>query len=765
MVWRVFDQKRVVIWGILLVFMVGLAGKAQESKPINPAEQTNSQEEPALSIGTELLQVDAVVTDKNGNLVRDLHKEDFELLENSKAQEIAFWSKVIGKFGPSDANPKALPKSKSGSTTEVGSRTLVMVVDDLHISPNNITALRKSLKSFLDQYLTSRDRLAVVCTSGNLGLLQQLTTDQRVMKLAVDRLASRSRQAASSLDQFQITETQAFRIVEGDRQAIDLAVEHYRQSFPGEPALQVSLEGLVQARATQIVNQISVEVSQTFGTLRGTFNRLKNIPGRKAVIFATDGFQLDTRLRNNFSEMNQLIDLANRCGVVVYSISSAGLTNAALGPGPAPTMSADRTNVAFTYESQGGIASIDAMKAIAQETGGFAVYNSNDLTGALSRVAADNAAYYVLAYYPERTSETRDLKIAVRVKNRPDLVIRTRSSFVLEGKKPELTATSHSDKEKKKEKKEKKPKKEKQLTDQQKVTVQLIDALHSFVPTTDLKLSLAGTFMASEDKDQPNTGVTIAIDVNSLTFEEKKDFQQNTLTGLFAINTVDGKEIMLKENVINVGYTKPQLKQARRDGLNYTQMVRLDPGMYCVRVALRDPISGLIGTAVEWLDVPNLKKVKMGFSSLMLICKEQGGFDPTALLNFSTPIGDGAPILPPGYKVVNQAVRGVQVNSRLGFVSQLFNVPQPKSTSEAAVSIQVAILHDGKQVVTTPPHPLKKQPDSTGKLSFAAQIELDGLGPGEYVLQLNALAQNGKTTASREQAFSIFDPATVPKSE
>jgi hypothetical protein len=74
-------------------------------------------------------------------------------------------------------------------------------------------------------------------------------------------------------------------------------------------------------------------------------------------------------------------------------------------------------------------------------------------------------------------------------------------------------------------------------------------------------------------------------------------------------------------------------------------------------------------------------------------------------------------------------------------------------------------LREGKQVVTTPPHPLKKQPDTTGKLSFAAQIELDGLGPGEYVLQLTALAQNGKTTASREQAFSILDPAIVSPSE
>ncbi|MBI4749746.1 MAG: VWA domain-containing protein [Acidobacteria bacterium] len=765
MVWCVIAQKRVVIWGILLVFVAGLVCKAQESNPVPPSEQTNSQEEPALSIGTELLQVDAVVTDKNGNPVRDLRKEDFELLENSKVQDIAFWSKVTGKFGPSDANPKAVPKPKSGSATEAGSRTFVMVVDDLHISPSNITALRKSLKSFLDQYLTSRDRLAVVCTSGNLGVLQQLTTDQRVMTMAVERLSSRTRQSASSLDQFQVTETQAFRIVEGDRQAIDLAVETYRQSFPGEPTLQASLEGLVQARATQIVSQISLEVSQTFGTLRGTINRLKHIPGRKAVIFATDGFQLDTQLRNNFAEMNKLIDLANRSGVAVYSISSAGLTNPGLGAGPTPPMSADQKNLSFRYDSQGLIASIDAMKAIAQETGGFAVYNSNDLTGALKRIAADNDVYYVLAYYPERTSETRDLKIAVRVKDRPGLFIRTRSSFVLQGKNPELTAAGNPDKEKKKEKKEKKPKKEKQLTDQQKVTVQLIDALNSFVPTTDVKLSLAGTFMASEEKDQPNTGITIAIDVNSITFEEKKDLQQNTLTGLFAINTIDGKEVMLKENVINVGYTKPQLKQAKRDGLNYTQMVKLDPGIYCVRVALRDPISGHIGTAAEWLEIPNLKKVKMGFSSLVLICKEQGGFDPTALLNMSALVGDGTPILPPGYKVVNQAVRGVQVNSRLGFVSQLFNVPQPKSLSEAAVSIQVAILQDGKQVVTTPPHPLKKQPDATGKLSFAAQIELDGLGPGEYVLQLNALAQNGKATASREQAFSILDPAAISQPE
>jgi len=235
-----------------LAFILLIAGQAQ-----NPARQSQGQQkqdETVARIETELVQIDVVVTDKKGQPVRDLKREGFQLFEDGKPQTITHFAvstaarpadwlaadakraikegpgkELPGKESPGKEAPIKEPAvSNNPAATQTG-RYLVLAVDDLSLIPPHLLDVKRTLRRFIDEQMVGGDQAAIMTTSGNLGLLQQFTTDRYLLRHAIDRLQIRN--PAASRPAFpHISDYQAELIEANDREALSIAVEELLSS-------------------------------------------------------------------------------------------------------------------------------------------------------------------------------------------------------------------------------------------------------------------------------------------------------------------------------------------------------------------------------------------------------------------------------------------------------------------------------------------------------------------------------------------------------
>src|SRR5438477_9273681 len=167
--------------------------------PMTPANQSQSRHEidsqDVVKITTNLVQVDAVVT-KDGKQVTDLKPEDFQLFEDGKPQTITNFS-YISNVSAAPANVAATPPAKDKSAAPVVPaavrphdvrRTIALVIDDLGMSFQSISLARSQARKFVNEQIQPNDLVAIIHTSGEVGALQQFTTDRRMLYNAIDRL-------------------------------------------------------------------------------------------------------------------------------------------------------------------------------------------------------------------------------------------------------------------------------------------------------------------------------------------------------------------------------------------------------------------------------------------------------------------------------------------------------------------------------------------------------------------------------------------------
>src|SRR5690349_3352178 len=173
--------------------------------PIMGQNRPADDKDDVVKIRTNLVQVDAVVT-KDGKPVTGLTADDFEIYEDGRKQTITSFT-YISNVPTSATNAKAASANaaplKDSSTAkgvatppsppdpvkrDAARRTIAIVVDDLGISAESMGQIKTRLHKFLDEELQPNDLVAIIRTGGNVGALQQFTTDKRILNRAVDQL-------------------------------------------------------------------------------------------------------------------------------------------------------------------------------------------------------------------------------------------------------------------------------------------------------------------------------------------------------------------------------------------------------------------------------------------------------------------------------------------------------------------------------------------------------------------------------------------------
>ena len=183
----------------------------------------------------------------------------------------------------------------------------------------------------------------------------------------------------------------------------------------------------------------------TLGALEYVLRGIEALPGRKSVVFVSEGFDLgirDAKASRTWSAFTRVMDRANRAGVVVYSMDARGLQTGGMtaeddpqtpkmsmpgGTGDRRGRSATSSPAAARDRMRELLDTQDSLVYLAEQTGGFAVLNTNGLFDGLARVIDDTRGYYLLGFDTAIPANERwdpnDVRIRVK---RPGLTVRAR---------------------------------------------------------------------------------------------------------------------------------------------------------------------------------------------------------------------------------------------------------------------------------------------------------------------------------------------------
>jgi VWFA-related protein len=650
-------NKRVIL-AVLLSFCTLLSALGQTKPTDNPDD--------VVKITTNLVQIDVVVT-KDGKPVPGLRAEDFELYEDGRRQTITSFTYVSNMAGNVAAAPEKPREKTTGVVVppepikrDLPRRTIAIVVDDLGLSAESMSDVRRSLRKFVAEQIQPNDLVAIIRTGGEVGALQQFTNDKRLLTRAVDQLRWNlcSRAGINVLPRF------------------------------GSP---------VHAGCP-------FSYGSTLGQLRNTVDAMGQLPGRKSLILMSDSVPIQHQelQQNDYygvpesagddwiyrRGLNKIAERAIRSSVVIYSVDTQGLQTT--GPTAADQFSGDIRQI--TAQMNRVLATRSHLlqdrraggDLLARQTGGFQVRNSNDYQ--FERILQDQSGYYLLGYRPtDETFNKRFHHIKAKVKH-SGMSLRTRFGFYgvsEEDVKFQLPSPA-------------------QMTNL---------ALRSPFGAQEIELGLSSLF--ANDKVQGSLIRSfVYIDAKDLTFKPVDDRHQTSLEINGVIFGDNGRVVEQVKHGAILNLRDEEYEKAKREGLRlrFDMPVR-QPGAYQVRIAVREGHGYKIGSAGQFVAVPDLKNKQLALSGIVL--------------------GNVAEGAPQNVFMTNPAVRRFQVNTNLYFVFVVYN-------GSPNLVMQTKLFRDGKSFKASPETALDvaNQADLSRILTTHTLRLTPDLEPGNYYLQV-----------------------------
>jgi len=698
---------------------------------LNILGQTGSRpqdQSEVVRVFTDLVQTDVMVFDKQGRFADGLRREDFELRIDGKVKPIEFFERIsVGSVNEETQLSAARGTLSANKTSPLGAvpldrgRTVFFYLDDLHLGLGSLAATRKVMTDFIEKEMNQNDEAAITSASGQIGFLQQLSDQKAVLRAALKRVKYRP-YSVRDFDRPAMTEYQALLIDSNDRDVLEYFLEQTMRSNPG--ITRDIAENMVRVRVTTILQQASNITRQTLSGLEELVKSSSKLPGRKLVFFFSDGFLLDHRNSDSLANIRKITSDAARNGVVIYSLDARGLV-----------ASVSDVSVESAFDLTGRLdrsthgelkATQDAMHALARDTGGRPVFNTNALGVGLSRALQETSVYYLLAWRPDREAqEGKFRRIEVKLLEKLELTVRVRRGFYdgepapveSKAKNPRLAVKTPE--------------------------VQLREALGTAYPDRGIPIALNLNYIHAPDKRMLlSTSLKIAAESLSFSPEDGKQKAAVQILGLF-FNDRGQSGARFAERLTMTAKSESSVKGSDAS-VAYGFPVFLGPGLYQVRVAARDEKSGRTGSAHSWVEIPDLSGGKLTLSSVII-----GRHGPTATTN--TP-GNGQPSSEPVDLSIDSQY---QRNSVLRFVFFVYNAARAPADSLPDVAAQVQILRDNQPVITTALKKIATEGVDLDRLPYAADLSLAGLPAGQYVLQVTAVDRVSKTSASQQNRFSI----------
>jgi VWFA-related protein len=709
----------------------------QPSQPPPPAPQRPAQTEPTppedadenvVRITSNLVQFDAVVYDKNDRQVTDLRPEEFEIVVGGKRQEITNFSYVSTVSGRAEV--RAAPRPAGGSAApplpparlrpEQVRRTVALVVDDLGTSFESMHFVRRALRKFVDEQMEPGDLVAVIRTSAGIGALQQFTTDKRILHKAIDavRWYAMGRSGVSAFAPIEANTTELMQLPERAREA---------------------LENNVGGGADTLREEVFTV--GTLGALNFIVSGMDELPGRKSIVVFSDGFKIFRRdqgsiqTTNVMEQLRRLTDRATRAAVSVYTVDARGLPTLGLDASDNTAgYNAEQLEERMSSRRNDYLDAQEGLRYMAEATGGAFLRGSNDLTRGIRRALEEQQGYYLIGFRPDAElfgnehGRTRYNRFQVKV-TRPGLKPpRTRGGFYgVTDERARPVRRTRSE--------------------------QLIAAITSPFASGDLGLRLTTLFSRGEKNDSVLDSV-LHMDVSRFTVvDDEGDWKKLVFDVVALTFGEEGRVVDSLSRTETVKMRGEALQYVMANGLIYKMTVPLKkPGAYQLRVAVRDAATEKVGSASQFIEVPDLKKKRLALSSLLLTssppeASAQAAAAAAAAREEHNPLHDAA-------------VRRFRQGDRVDFVYHIYNAKPDRATGRPQLQTQMRIFRDGQKVYEGPllPYDPSQQTDPA-RLRAGSRVLLGHeLTPGEYVLQVavtDALADRQHAVATQWIDFEI----------
>jgi VWFA-related protein len=724
------DKKVSAIICSLLIILLNLQPAmvaAQDSKGKTVAEQ---QQDTPIRLRSDLVEVRAVVTDKQGNSIKNLRKEDFEIIENGKAQEITFFSAESlgdGK-GPVATAPKSpTDKPPVVKTSETPERTIVFFIDTLHISSANLLRAQDTLLKFIDERLTDRDLAAVVPSTGSLGIYSQFTSDKKLLRDAVKRLSIGAVRSTSLYTPFLASRVEN----EDSNGTTPIALEAAMNIVMAEEHLpdNEQFRGVVRsralARAREILAESTFQRRSVLVALRSVAERLAQLPGQRLLLLLSEGFSmLDNNGVADSSDLQTTVSRAARSGVVINSFSAKGLSTLSFFDVSRGGFIPSATGISNLMQltSAGDRELEDGLKRLAKETGGESYLTTNDLQGALGKALDANAFYYALSYYPSGNDEKEtSRRVKVQVKGHPEYDVRALSGYFVTPMRLENPLEAST------------PQKA------------LLQAINSPLASTDIEVDAIADFLDLQT-DDAQVSLSVYTDGKRLKYMEDNSSYLSKLLLLTEVIDARGSSQGITQDDIQIRLTPEQYKQATQNVYRYNKRLTLKPGLYQIRIGVRDTNTELVGTSMAWVEIPKANANKLILSSI--------AFEKFALSNPTAKNTEAKPVVvPPTVR------RGLNLFRNTDFIAFFCNAYNTSAVEKAGggLTVRVQILQDSKTVledVTIPFSSLIIQQDKNA-VKFGSQVNLKNLKAGLYEMRITVANQKGKQTATVNKLFQI----------
>jgi VWFA-related protein len=668
---------------LLLLFCVISPALAQT--PSQTPKPPVDEKDDVVKITTNLVQVDAVVT-KDGKLVTNLTADDFEIFEDGKRQAITSFAYISNL--PSSASPAATTDTKKTTTPVVpyapvkpneGRRTIAFVVDDLGLSAESLGQVKKQLWKFLAEQLSPNDLVAIIHTGGEMGALQQFTTDRRVLMRAVDQLRWNYCSSAG------IHVLPSVRSVRNE-----LPICSWDSYLKSLKAVRFIVDALayLPGRKSMVLLSDNLPIETQEESLLPQDRSQRPEIGNDNDVSTSQDPSLNTDSRNYYGTLRKIAEKAIRSSVVIYAVDTQGLQYT--GPTAADDISgrdpraigsliSARSKLLYNRR-QGG-------ELIAKQTGGFQVHNSNDFN--LDKIMEDQAGYYLIGYRPTDETFNRSFHhIKARVK-RSGMSLRTRFGFF--GVTEEEAART------------------KPLSTQDVTNL----ALASPFVAQDIEVDMTSFFV----EDTAGGSIVrsfVYIDAKNLTFTPANGKYQGSIELHGAIFGDNGAIAQQMKRGATVSLSERDYQQAMVNGMGLSfDMPVKRAGAYQARLVVRDRPSSRIGSAGQFVVVPDLRNKKPAVSGIIL----------------GLPNADQS--------VSNAGGRRFRQNDNLYFGFNIYNAANESGQLRNLV-MNAMLFRDGKSVYSGPEVPItgSNQKDLSRVLTSSVIKLTPDLVPGNYYLQV-----------------------------
>ncbi len=698
--------------------------------------QRPAPDEGVVKITTNLVQLDAVVTDKDGRQVRDLTAADFTLLQDGKPQKITSFSYVNTETGSAQTARSGSSSGIAATPTIAGPRVpgstgrmITFVLDDGNclLTQIGMIAAKEGLQKFINEQMLPDDRVAIYQTRSGSSMLQQYTSDKNLLLRAARKIRWYPPASAcggpgdGSL--FAAAKPNTY-----DKLSVDPSRANETRTIESGAERKIREGGEDLNRSNQVVG--------TLGVLRYIVRGLERVPGRKVLFFMSDGMLItdrDGKTMNSRTVLGDLTDLANRSSVVVNTIDIRGVFNPSMIEARDYIQTRDDARATEPYVKVRTDAvrdSRDGLAFLAGETGGRFYYDQNYLDNPVRQALALETGYYLIGYEPDdETFKGKNFnRIEVKV-SRPDLNVHSRAGFLGSTAEPA------------------KPKRKSENSE-------LYEALIAPVPNAGLGLRLTAYFGNGAAEGNYVRSLT-HLDGNAITFVNEGGMMKAS----FDVVAVTMNE---KNDVVDEFTRAHQFKidpaaipLIKRNGLVYTTDVPIKKaGTYNFRVAIRDTNSRLLGSASQVLEIPDVKKGALVLSALTVAPVDQKG-------KFSIP----AAVKPEeALSIVDSnavpAIRRFRRGGVLAYAYTLYNARTDKTLNKPSLTVKVDLYHDGKLMTAFEPVPADLAPHSDwARINDFGYLRLGPEMPkGEYALQVTVtdlLAPKGSGMSRQWVDFEI----------